>query len=265
MKFVFNLLFLVLVLYNSRSEEILIFKPLTANTFEPRIGTFYNFDDENLRLDIGATFDLLKYDFNDYDIAFGADFFTYTRLRSEENFKFPVETSDYFFGINASYKRELNNSKIESRIRISHISSHLVDGYSNKGIFYKAPFVYSREFVDLYIAYNTNLTQSLSIRPYVGSTLIFSTIPKDVRKFLPQAGVETDYELSDNVKCHIAFDIKSGENALNITSQAGVDLQFHRKFGLRLFYMMYSGNTMHGMFFDEKYIFSAVGFNIIYF
>lgn len=262
----FYIIFLLLLFISStRAEDILLFKPLTANTFEPRIGAFYNIDDDNLRLDVGASFDLLKYDFDKYAIAFGADFFTYTRLRSEGNFKFPVETSDYFFGVNASYKAEIENSHIESRLRLSHISSHLVDGYSDNGIFYKEPFIYSREFVDIYFAYNTELTKSLTIRPYIGSTLIFSTIPKNIRKILPQVGIETEYKLSKSVKSHLAIDVKTGENTINFTSQAGVDLQFHRKFGLRLFYIIYSGNSMHGMFYNEKYIFSAVGFNIIYF
>nr|HPI19931.1 hypothetical protein [Candidatus Kapabacteria bacterium] len=43
------------------SQESLLFKPLTANVFEPRIGSFYQFSDEKLRLDIGTSIDLFDF------------------------------------------------------------------------------------------------------------------------------------------------------------------------------------------------------------
>lgn len=249
----------------SQDSDILLFKPLTASTFEPRIGACYNFDDDNLRLDIGASFDLLKFSYDNSALAFGADFFTYTRLRSDGNFKFPVETSDYFFGINSSYQQNLDHGVIETRLRLAHISSHLVDGYTRDGDFLKEPFVYSREFVDLYLAYRTRLSNWLSVRPYVGATIIFSTIPDEVKHILPQIGIECESSITRNIKLHFAFDLKDGEFRLGYIAQSGFDFQFHQKFGLRLFYKFYYGNSMHGMFYTEKDIYSAVGFNIIYF
>ena len=90
---------LVLTSASASGFDKLLFTPLTANVFEPRIGAMYQLSAEKLRLDIGASFDLadLKL-FDGVETRFGTDFFTFTRLRSERGFKFPVETSDYFFG-----------------------------------------------------------------------------------------------------------------------------------------------------------------------
>ncbi len=268
MKNIFFTAFIILIFctnVQSQSDDVLLFRPLTANTFEPRIGAHYNTCDENLRLDIGASFDLLNFKYEKSALAFGTDFFTYTRLRSDNNFKFPVETSDYFFGVNSSYEHKLGDDLIEARFRLAHISSHLVDGFTEYGRFIKEPFVYSREFVDLYVVYETHFTSWFSIRPYVGLTLVFSTIPDNVNQILPQIGIETEAKLNNNIKFHFAFDVKDGENRIGYISQTGVDFQFNKKFGVRLFYKYYNGNSMHGMFFDEKDIYNAVGFNVIYF
>jgi hypothetical protein len=268
MKKIFYTTFIILLIctrVQSQSDDVLLFRPLTANTFEPRIGAFYNMDDENLRLDIGASFDLLHYKYDNSALAFGADFFTYTRIRSDNNFKFPVETSDYFFGINSSYEQALGDDNIEARFRLAHISSHLVDGYSQNSTFFKEPFVYSREFIDCYVAYETHFTTWISIRPYAGLTVVFSTIPDNINQFQAQIGIESEAKLNENIKYFVAFDVKDGENRVGYIAQTGFDFQFHKKFGVRLFYMHYNGNSMHGMFFKEKDIFNAVGFNVIYF
>ncbi|HYF01921.1 MAG TPA: hypothetical protein VEC36_00985, partial [Patescibacteria group bacterium] len=141
----------------------LSFTPLIANPLEGRVGAMYQFADNKLRLDIGNSIDVYK--LPNRDVAFGVDFYTFTRLRSEGNFKFPVETSDYYFGVNFSssslrdskkyYDEESDRTyevgfKPSLRLRLAHISSHLVDGLADtSGKLEKKPFVYSREFADL--------------------------------------------------------------------------------------------------------------------
>ena len=87
-------------------------------------------DNKKLRLDISTSRDIVKWYDDDETISIGADLFTFTRLRSTDNFKFPVETIDYLFGFNAGYKKQLR-MKIGITVlgfRLSHISAHLVDG-----------------------------------------------------------------------------------------------------------------------------------------
>src|SRR5205823_6124554 len=81
-----------------------------AGKIEARIGGSREFPGDKLRLDIGASFDMLTlyepveqahHYYYHTQLTLGADFFTWTRLRSTGNFKFPVEAVDYYFGVNA--------------------------------------------------------------------------------------------------------------------------------------------------------------------
>ncbi len=131
-------------------------QPFTAHFLEPKAGFQYLFDLEKVRIDIGTSHDIIHWKAEDESFSFGADFFTYTRARSEDNFKFPVETVDYLFGVNGSYKSKIEQNEWGARLRFSHISAHLVDGYydseSESWLNGREPFVYSREFFEL-IAY----------------------------------------------------------------------------------------------------------------
>ena len=247
------------------SNNILTFKPLTANVFEPRIGSFYNLNDNNFRLDIGASFDFVKINENSpNEMSIGADFFTYTRLRSENNFKFPVETSDYFFGLNYSANLNLFDEQFQTRVRLAHISSHLVDGYSENGIFFKMPFVYSREFFDITLAKYFDYSESNYIRPYIGTKVVFSTQPDDVSIFQGQVGFDLLHKINNFAEISAGLNLANGEDMLNTSSQIGFNIKFIKNVGLFLGYYYYNGNSMHGMFYKEKDNYSAIGFQIIY-
>ena len=104
-------------------------QPFTANILEPKAGFLFNLDNNKLRLDVSTSRDIVKWYDDDETISVGADLFTFTRLRSTDNFKFPVETIDYLFGLNAGYKKQAEgNNEYGIRFRLSHISAHLVDG-----------------------------------------------------------------------------------------------------------------------------------------
>jgi hypothetical protein len=107
-------------------------QPFTANFLEPKAGFLFNTSDNKIRLDIGTSQDILHIKNNEAVISFGADLFTFTRLRSENDFHFPVETIDYLFGLNASYKKRYCDNELGFRFRFSHISAHLVDGQFDK-------------------------------------------------------------------------------------------------------------------------------------
>ena len=74
-------------------------QPFTANILEPKAGFLFSMDNNKLRLDISTSRDIVKWYDDDETISIGADLFTFTRLRSTDNFKFPVETIDYLFGL----------------------------------------------------------------------------------------------------------------------------------------------------------------------
>jgi hypothetical protein len=241
----------------------LLFAPLKAYIFEPRIGTFYQFKEEKLRLDIGTTVELLKFDSDSANIIHvGCDFFTYTRLRTAGNFKFPVETSDYYFGVNASAKHILFGREFYFRGRVAHISSHLVDGMARDSVFSRQPYVYSREFIDYAVA-----TVFAPVRIYAGITYLFHKIPDDASAFIPQLGFDFEQKLTGDLFVSGGYDfrlvgidgISSGSNSAELglfykanASGAGV---FAGGF-------FYSGKSIHGMFYRENDEYSGIGFRI---
>lgn len=261
-KIVFLLIFIITFSLNAE----LLFKPFHAHTFEPRIGSFYQFDDDRLRLDIGYSHDIAVFNINDKNnLAIGADFFTYTRLRSEGKFKFPVETSDYFFGLNSSYKTKINDKEFGIRFRIAHISSHLVDGYTTDGDFIKAPFTFSREFLDIaagYYVWN-------ELRIYAGLNYIFSTIPKDVEAITPQIGFDIHHKLNRKIEFVGGFDHRSvgidGVFMANNSIEAGINFITSDVAKINLSYIFIDGRSIHGMFYKDFDSFNGVGFRIIFY
>ncbi|MBK7230464.1 MAG: DUF1207 domain-containing protein [Ignavibacteriales bacterium] len=241
-------------------------QPFTANFLEPKAGFLISTDNNKLRLDISTSRDIIRWSDYNSTISIGADVFTFTRLRSTDDFKFPVETIDYLFGINAGYKKYLaDNQEYGLRFRLSHISTHLVDGQydaqSQKWREGRNPFVYSKEFVELFPYYRYQ-----TLRTYVGFTYIFHIIPDELKKVNLQFGI--DYFApqfgTDNLTPFVAYDFKlSGDLKFlgnNIVS-VGVKLGNWKQKGLSFYYSYISGKSIHGQLYDLTENYSNIGFN----
>ncbi len=246
----------------------LLFKPLNANPLEGRIGSIIQTNQDNLRLDIGASFDLLEIQKD--KLRFGADFFTFTRLRSEKNFKFPVETSDYFFGINSSYKTRIFSQEVSARLRLAHISAHLVDGFSSSGNFYKMPFVYSREFADFTFAIDSLFKSELipnGIRIYFGHNYIFSNAPDAAESQIFNVGTDFSYNIINKIDLSGGFDYKLGlvsDNFYQTAFQFGLLINTEKNRGIFVGYYYFNGKSLHGLFYNEIDNYSGIGFQIFY-
>ncbi|HPD34016.1 MAG TPA: hypothetical protein PKV40_06720, partial [Candidatus Kapabacteria bacterium] len=126
MRIIRTTLFIIIfnfIILKAEFIEAPLIKPFAANIYEARIGMVDYATENHLRLDIGANLDLYQQKLkNNIQFGFGTEFFTYTQLRSEDNFKFPVETIDYYFGGNFSFIYPIKNYGIEARLRVAHIS-----------------------------------------------------------------------------------------------------------------------------------------------
>ena len=240
-------------------------QPFTANLLEARTGSSYLLNQKKIRLDIGSTEDIYRIEKGNTVLSFGADLFTYTRLRSENNFRFPVETIDYFFGINSGYKIINNNAQYGFRFRLSHISAHLVDGRyngtSNNWRDNLIPFVYSREFIELFPFYKIN-----SFRAYTGLTYLFHVIPNTIGKGIYQLGF--DYYLpsliSKNVSPFFADDFKISKLDKyfgNNIFKAGIKFGKYDSKGFSIVFAYYSGKSIHGLFYYLSEHYAALGIN----
>lgn len=246
--------------------EGLNIQPFTANFLEPKAGFSYLLGKSELRLDIGTSRDILLITDKSKNLSLGADLFTYTRLRGEKDFHFPVDAIDYLFGINAGYRVIDLNFEHGIRIRLSHISAHFVDGhFDTKSLSWRdgrQPRVYSREFLEFF-----PFIKKEGVRAYLGLTYLFNSSPSIFGKAIYQIGF--DYYLtdlfSDFITPFAAYDLKvikidkySGSNIFSIGFKLG---RFSSK-GFSLIFSYFSGKSIHGEYFDLNEKYSTFGFNL---
>ena len=268
-----SLLFLTLILSCITMAQVkeewfpsgLNIKPFEANMLEPKAG-FSVMSDHRLRLDISTSQDFYKKESVNTAFSFGGDLFTYTRLRSENDFKFPVEAIDYLFGFNAGYKVLVKNDEYGFRLRLSHISAHFVDGkYDSKIQNWSngdSPRVYSREFIE-FIPYS----RYKGFRIYGGITYLFHVTPKNIGKEIYQLGF--DYYMNwlntGIFVPYIAYDFKLNKIDSFIGNNIFTGgLKFGNAFGkgISLSYSYFAGMSVQGEYFDRKETYSAIGINL---
>jgi len=241
-------------------------QPFTAHFLEPKAGFQYLFDLKKVRIDIGTSHDIIHWKNEDEFFSFGADFFTYTRARSENNFKFPVETIDYLFGVNGGYKNTSENREWGARLRFSHISAHLVDGYydseSETWLNGREPFVYSKEFFEMIAYYKV-----YGLRVYGGVTYNIHIVPDEIKKGNFQAGFDYFVESlrTSLFMPFLAYDFKltgireySGNNILS----AGIKFGEPTSRGFSILVSYFSGKSVHGEFYDLNENYATIGINL---
>jgi Protein of unknown function (DUF1207) len=254
----------------SHDQGRLLFAPLIANYLEPRVGMSRLVGESRLRLDIGNSIDLFQFEgMNTGDrVAVGADFFTWTSLRQDADFHFPVDAVDYLFGLNAAYIHDLDDiSSLSVRLRLSHISAHLVDGSYNKSTEEwrdgELPQVYSREFLEIIFAYEFDSF----FRAYTGGQYIYHIDPADLGKLALEAGFEGVLRdgISGGIHLYIAYDFRLLDNGSVRSAhamQAGVKFGPWRGSGINIFCAYYHGPSQHGEYYDRFWSYWGPGLNI---
>jgi hypothetical protein len=270
----YSLFILALLLSNITSSQVreewfpsgLNIRPFEANMLEPKAG-FSDMPGVNrVRLDISTSHDFYKKEDGNTALSFGGDLFTYTRLRSESNFHFPVETIDYMFGINSGYKVTNGRNEYGVRLRLSHISAHLVDGKYDSNLKNwrdgSSPIVYSREFIELMPYYRYR-----GFRAYIGLTYLFHVTPTDIGKDIYQAGF--DYYMTwANTGIfvpYIAYDFKLNKIDTYVGNNIfTAGLKFGNTFGrgLSVAYTYISGRSIHGEYYNSYENYSSIGINL---
>jgi hypothetical protein len=241
-------------------------QPFTANFLEPKAGFSFLQGESKIRLDISTSEDIYRSVSGNKTFSFGADVFTFTRLRAEDQFHFPVEAIDYLFGFNAGYKITDDNQEYGARLRFSHISAHFVDGKFDFTIENwrngDHPFVYSREFLELFPYYKFK-----GFRTYVGLTYLVHVTPKDIGRGIYQAGFDyyMDWINSNIFVPYVAYDFKldkidtyTGNNIFT----AGIKFGHTYGKGFSLYYAYFSGKSVQGEYYDRFESYSSLGFNL---
>jgi hypothetical protein len=267
--FVFALILLLNSNLSSQTGEWfpteLNIQPFTANFLEPKAGFAYHLGKSQLRLDIGTSSDIYRNHSDQKIFSFGADLFTYTRLRGEKEFHFPVETIDYLFGINAGYKITNSAAEYGVRFRLSHISAHLVDGQFDTGTQDwrngRKPQVFSKEFIEIFPYY-----MFCGLRVYGGFTYLLHVSPGKIGKDIYQLGL--DYYLINFCRYFTpfaAYDFKISKiekySGSSIVS-AGIKFGNYDAKGVSILFSYFSGKSIHGEYFDISESYSTLGLNM---
>ena len=244
-----------------------VFEPTRASVFEPRVGFLKNTNNKYLRLDIGAGIDLVGYNEKDTRYSFGVDAFTFSNLRAESNFKFPVDAIDYFFGVNFNYKKNLSDDLyFSSRLRVSHISSHLQDGhiYERSDTIF-TPFTYSREFIDVAGVLDYYIKRTL-IRNLFAINYLFSSIPDDFGAFALQYGFEVQYYVCEIISLYFSNDLRlttvKDKTKLNENLEAGFRIGEFNSRGINVFFTYYDGQDYKGQYYDCYLNYKAIGMSV---
>jgi hypothetical protein len=258
-----------------------------AGKYEARIGASRESVGDKLRLDIGASLDIYSRsyiertafgeDVERMRLSFGADFFTWTRLRSAGNFKFPVEAVDYYFGINGR-ARFANSLISDARLRIAHISAHLVDGDPSFTSPEQKYMTYSREFADLAIGFTAKYgrnswyasrTSALRLRPYVGALVLFHSIPDTLGAVSPYAGFDATWQPGPRLPVVLKLGYEArlntelepiGEHQLRL----GLKIGYIDSRGVLIEGSYYSGRSPYGQHFSQRERYFSLGFGIDY-
>ena len=267
------IIFILLLKLNSTAQTFtewfpddLNIQPFTAHFLEPKTGFQYLFDLNKVGIDIGTSHDIVHWKDREKTFSAGADFFTYTRARSEANFKFPVETIDYLFGINCGYKNNFETGEWGARLRFSHISAHLVDGYydskSGSWLNGREVFVYSREFFELIAYYKI-----YGIRFYGGITYNVHIIPDKIKKGSFEVGFDyyPEYAKTSLFNSFLAYDFTltgiekySGHNIVSL----GIKFGEPTSRGFSILASYFSGKSVHGEFYNLNENYFTVGINL---
>lgn len=246
----------------------LLFRPTETSILEAKNGVTKFTDKKNLKLDIGATIDLigLKQKKNSY--SFGVDFFTFSNLRSEANFKFPVDAIDYMFGINFNMKQIITDKlNLSYRMRISHISSHFEDGhkYENTDTIF-TPVVFSKEFIDLAAVSEYELMKKFYLKNLLAVNFIFHSIPDNLSQLSGQFGIETDYYFCKIFGAYMSADLTlagvNSDDNLNINAESGIILGSRNSRSLIIYFSYYDGQDYRGQYYGKYLNNNGLGLRI---
>ncbi|MBS1518471.1 MAG: DUF1207 domain-containing protein [Bacteroidetes bacterium] len=250
-------------LYFFSSDKVFI--PTESSVIESRIGVTKYTDSRFLELNIGASADLLGLKKGNSVYSFGIDFFTYSNLRNENNFKFPVDAIDYLFGVNFNAFRKINAGyDISGRLRLSHISSHFEDGhiYERTDTIF-TPVVFSKEFLDLAFVNSYRPENNIELKSMIALNYIFHAIPKEISKFSGQIGLEGNYYFSKVTSVYLSNDINiasvNGRTNLNNNLEAGLSFGKRNSRKIRLYYRYYDGQDYRGQYYGKYFNYNGIG------
>jgi len=172
-----------------------LFPPLVANYQEPRTGVRKEAGTSRLKLDIGSSLDFIecRTDSPSERFRIGADLFTYALTTSAEGLRLQVDAVDGFFGGHIVYAGPGEDGHLSLRLRILHISGHLIDGHWDSQTMQwkdnKLPIAYTRNFGELTGRY-TWAGRNAAVSAYAGFSYATLVRPDSLSRYGALLGFE---------------------------------------------------------------------------
>jgi hypothetical protein len=165
--------------YHWQDHWIPVWEEMRGSFLEPnRFATAFDFKPQWYRIEAGYGGELARIS----TVAVGAEGLIWSGLAAYKDFRFPVQTADYFFGVYSIFPLPIWGENLEvwrMRFRLSHISSHLVDGAAS--ITPGASSEYSREFISLESLFDE--TEKNNFRFSLGVKFVFHQVMNIEQKF----------------------------------------------------------------------------------
>ncbi len=180
--------------------------------------------DRTLRLQMGYGGDLV----GSQAVRVGMEGLVWSRLRALPDFRFPVETADYFFGLYSRFSLSSDDSTRPYRFRIGHISSHLVDGTADTVVGGSSSH-YSREFVSLE-QFSHFALGPLQFRASYGVRYVFHQVTQVESAFQTPIVVELSllplfFHMSDSTRTEVLLGVSTADDPSGSSIAASITLR----------------------------------------
>jgi hypothetical protein len=250
--------------------------PLTASYQEPRVGLRKEFATSRLKVDIGASVDVLEYEPNcdsTERIRAGIDFFTYALSTNSEGLRLQIDAVDGYFGGHITYRNELTAlSRLTLRLRLLHISAHFLDGHFDKSAQTwkdnRQPIPFTRDFGELVGMY-ADMIAPVHVQVYAGFSYATLIRPTTIKRVEMLGGIELYtpdivaqvFDKPCNLYLAQHFFLRGIPNYVGTgNTEFGIKLGEWARTGLRIYLSYYNGLDVFSQYYDVRRESWGIGF-----
>jgi hypothetical protein len=249
--------------------------PYVAHTPEPISGLRKEIGNSRMRLTIGAPLDVWELRMADDGSArlrVGIDFFMQALTTSSEGLRLQIDAADGWFGGHVASRWDLRDASVTVRLRILHLSGHMVDGHFDSATDTwkdgREPIPFTRDFGELSAAVSTSLS-SVTIRGFAGTSYATLIRPDNIKRwaFLGGFDLHSASLIADGAPfpLHLyggytltlaGIPAYTGTNSV----EAGVKFGAWDGRGIRVYSGYYAGQMMFTQYYDLRTDHWAIGF-----
>jgi hypothetical protein len=250
--------------------------PLTAHHQEPRVGLRKEIGSSKMKLDIGASVDLLEFRPSSDSLErfrLGVDFFTYALSTSADGLRLQIDAVDGFFGGHVAYVNDMSmEEQFIIRLRILHLSAHFLDGHYNTTTRTwknnREPIPFTRDFGEVLAIYKADVAE-FDYQIHGGFSYATLLRPVEIGRTEFLAGFELhSLSLFDSVfdkpfNIYAAYHLTLREIGSFIgsnTVDVGVKFGEWNSTGMKIYLSYFNGLDFFSQYYNERRKHWALGF-----